>query len=99
MCLYRFTQEGLNNAFRHAGGKGQTVRAICNDEHIEIEVSDAGPGFDPNRKPADKYGLGLAGLRERIESLGGTLYIRSQPGGGARLTARFKVTDAEEAYG
>ena len=99
MCLYRFTQEGLNNAFRHAGGKGQTVRAICNDENIEIEVSDAGPGFDPNRKPADKYGLGLAGLRERIESLGGTLYIRSQPGGGARLTARFKVSDAEEAYG
>lgn len=73
ICIYRFVQEALNNGFRHGGGIGQGVRQTFDDGNIVIEVADRGPGFDPASIRPD--GLGLAGLRERIESLGGTFNI------------------------
>jgi signal transduction histidine kinase len=90
-CLYRFAQEALNNAYRHAGGRGQAVRATCRDNTIEVEVADRGPGFEPSSEIAGSR-LGLLGMRERVTSLGGTLEIDSRPGSGTRLTTRFKVT-------
>jgi len=89
-CLYRFAQEALNNAYRHAGGRGQTVRANCRGGTIEVEVIDAGPGFEPANKVLGSH-LGLLGMRERVVSLGGTLDIVSAPGAGTRLTTRFNV--------
>jgi signal transduction histidine kinase len=89
-CLYRFAQEGLNNAYRHAGGRRQALRAKYRANTIEVEVEDAGPGFEPESKIGGGR-LGLLGMRERITSLGGTLEIESRPGSGTRLTARFKV--------
>lgn len=89
-CLYRFTQEALNNAYRHAGGRGQAVRARCQHDTIEVEVADAGPGFEPGSESVGGR-LGLQGMRERVTSLGGTLEIESRPGVGTRLTARFKL--------
>ena len=47
ICAFRFVQEALNNAFRHAGGVGQRVRLRCNEDRVLLEVSDAGPGFEP----------------------------------------------------
>ncbi|MBN9220093.1 MAG: sensor histidine kinase [Mesorhizobium sp.] len=67
ISIYRFVQEGLNNAFRHGRGKDQAVRAGMRNGRLFVEVSDGGPGFDPARAE----GLGLAGLRERVESIGG----------------------------
>jgi signal transduction histidine kinase len=93
-CLYRFAQEALNNAYCHAGGCGQTVRAKYRAGSIEVEVADAGPGFDPGSENAGGR-LGLLGMRERVTSLGGTLEIESRPGLGARLTTRFKVTGSD----
>ncbi len=89
-CLYRFAQEALNNAYRHAGGRGQAVRAGCCAGTIEVEVADTGPGFEPGGENGGGR-LGLLGMRERIMSLGGTLEIESRPGLGTRLTTRFKV--------
>jgi signal transduction histidine kinase len=89
-CLYRFAQEALNNAWRHAGGHGQTVRGQCRGGTIEVEVADSGPGFEPGRAGAGDR-LGLLGMRERVASLGGTLEIVSRPGSGTRLTTRFEV--------
>jgi signal transduction histidine kinase len=93
-CLYRFAQEALNNAFRHGGGEGQRVRGTYVDGLLRVEVSDAGPGFDPDsdKRTAERR-LGLTGMRDRVASLGGALEIQSQPGRGTRLTARFKVSD------
>jgi signal transduction histidine kinase len=67
ISIYRFVQEGLNNAYRHGRAKDQAVRAGMKNGRLFVEVSDSGPGFDPARVD----GLGLAGLRERVESIGG----------------------------
>ncbi len=79
ICVYRFVQEALNNSFRHGGGIGQEVRQTLEDGSIIVEVKDEGPGFDPQQIRPE--GLGLAGLRERIESLGGQFSVKSSDGG------------------
>ena len=83
ICLYRFVQEGLMNAYRHAGGKGQRVDCRIEAGRLVVSVIDDGPGFEPGRPGG---GLGLAGLRERAESIGGEFRIDSAPGAGTRLT-------------
>lgn len=96
ITLYRLVQEALNNATRHAGGVGQAV-ALCYDAgRLHIEVSDAGPGFvDGGEAEWDKH-LGLVGMRERVESLGGNFRVASVPGQGTKIMADLSV-DGEEA--
>ncbi|RVD56074.1 MULTISPECIES: sensor histidine kinase [unclassified Mesorhizobium] len=88
ISIYRFVQEGLNNAYRHGKGKGQQVRATTKGGKLLVEVLDTGPGFDPARSE----GLGLAGLRERIESIGGQFETLSGPGG-TRLVITLSVEE------
>ncbi|TKB24966.1 MAG: sensor histidine kinase, partial [Mesorhizobium sp.] len=88
ISIYRFVQEGLNNAFRHGKGKGQQVRATMKGGKLLVEVQDTGPGFNPARSE----GLGLAGLRERIESIGGQFETLSGPGG-TRLVITLSVEE------
>lgn len=96
-CLYRFTQEALNNAYRHGGGRDQSVRARACGDTIEVEVTDGGPGFEPGDFIADGR-LGLFGMSQRIASVGGTLEIVSgRRGGGTRLTARFNLANYSSA--
>ncbi len=79
ICIYRFVQEALNNAYRHGGGVEQAVRATSHGGAVRVEVSDRGEGFDPTQvRPAS---LGLAGLKERIDSLGGEFDIITGEGG------------------
>ena len=85
--LYRFAQEGLNNAVRHAGGNGQAVSARVEGAQLVVEVCDEGPGFTETLDNKEQGGLGLAGLRDRVESFGGTLEIEPRDGGGTRLIA------------
>jgi signal transduction histidine kinase len=92
-CAYRFVQEALNNAFRHAGGAGQNVELSWDGDRLEIEVSDQGPGINGTCQASCGSGIGLTGLRDRIESLGGTMLIRSSPGQGTRLRASFQLND------
>jgi signal transduction histidine kinase len=87
-CIYRFVQEALSNAYRHAGARDQCVSARLNGK-LRVTVSDSGPGFVIDGKHAS--GLGLTGMRARIEALGGTLHIEADAGSGARLTALFDL--------
>ncbi|MBU0582996.1 MAG: sensor histidine kinase [Alphaproteobacteria bacterium] len=73
ICVYRFVQEALNNSARHAGGAGQAVVQHFEAGRLFIEVSDRGSGFDPAAVRPE--GLGLAGMRERVESLGGQFSV------------------------
>ena len=99
ICLFRFAQEGLNNAFRHAGGKGQQLSARCNGSMLEVEVNDSGPGFLVEQRLGENERIGLSGLRHRVESLGGSFNIQSVPGIGTRLGVRFPYALAGEKHG
>jgi signal transduction histidine kinase len=81
----------LNNAFRHAKGAGQAVNADCNEERIHIEVSDQGPGFDVNQAFDWESHLGLAGMRERAESLGGEFCVESRITQGSRVLVNLPL--------
>ncbi|WP_147448149.1 ATP-binding protein [Mesorhizobium sp. YM1C-6-2] len=79
ICVYRFVQEGLNNAFKHAGGIGQSVSCRLERSLLTVSVRDGGGGRTPTMA---EFGLGLTGMRDRVESLGGTVNIRQNKAGG-----------------
>ncbi len=90
ICAFRFVQEGLNNASRHADGVGLAVRLTCHDRLMTLTVRDGGPGLTDMQ--ADTIGgLGLSGLRDRVESLGGTFTARTHPDGGADITMTLET--------
>lgn len=89
-CLYRIAQEGLNNAYRHAGGSGQRLATTFKSNVLELDVSDTGGGF--SQEPRAGMRLGISGMRDRVTSVGGTFEIQSRPGQGTRLTARFDLS-------
>jgi signal transduction histidine kinase len=89
VCLFRFVQEGLANAFHHAGAIDQRVM-IELDGALTVSVSDGGPGLMA-RDDSSARGLGLLGLRARVEASGGTFGLQSKAGEGTRLTARFAL--------
>lgn len=84
-CLYRCIQEGLNNAYRHGGGREQLVRVVADRCKIVLTIKDAGPGVatDVSSRPIDT--LGITGLRSRIETLGGRFSIISSIGVGTTI--------------
>ena len=91
ICVYRFVQEGLNNAYRHAGDSPARVCAEVSEGVLFLAVEDEGPGFtDPQSRPE---GLGLSGLRDRVESLGGAFRIESRESGGARIAMRIGLDE------
>ncbi|HEY3312320.1 MAG TPA: ATP-binding protein [Anaerolineales bacterium] len=94
ITVYRLIQEALNNAQRHAGGLGQQVRVTSHEDGLVVEVSDQGPGFDTS-KPVDwdKH-LGLAGMRDRVESMGGLFRIESEINKGTRVIAHLMLKES-----
>ena len=94
ICVYRFVQEGLNNAFRHAGGIGQVVECMQNGPVLQVSVHDSG-GTAATGFPDIEAGLGLTGLRERVESLGGGLTVRKDRDAGTVISMNVPT---EEEY-
>ena len=79
ITLYRVLQESLANGFRHGGGVDQRVTLNMRDGELLVEIADCGKGFDPQATAVEGH-LGLAGMRERVEILGGTFSVQSTPG-------------------
>jgi len=92
ICAYRFVQEGLNNAFRHAGANGQTVTGRVDGRLLSLRVSDGGSGSSGRSRGR---GLGLTGLRERVESLGGT-FSMSRTASGTTVEMTVNLGQGEE---
>lgn len=87
--LFRIVQEGLTNAHRHAHAHTVTIGLTVAPQTVRVAVCDDGDGFDPDTTPA---GLGLSGMRERAELLGGTFTVTSRPGAGTELQALLPYT-------
>jgi signal transduction histidine kinase len=83
LAVYRVVQESLANAAKHAPGSAVRVRIDVDERSVGIEVVDRGGSRGPN----SVGGIGLLGMRERVEALGGKLKAGPQPGGGWRVEA------------
>jgi signal transduction histidine kinase len=81
ITLYRILQESLLNGYRHANGVNQQVRIHYDNTCVHVEITDGGQGFDIEAIP-DHGHLGIKGMRERIEVLGGDFKLYSAPGNG-----------------
>ena len=87
---YRVIQEALTNAMKHAAGSVVRVRLAVRAGALEIDVRDGG-AVVPSPLAASGLGLGLAGMRERVEALGGALDAGPRADGGWRLQARLPL--------
>jgi PAS domain S-box-containing protein len=79
MALFRIVQEGLTNIHRHSQSSTATIRLMVDQNHVQLEMRDAGKGL-PNPR-SDGYvaplGVGITGMRERVKQLGGQMKIDS----------------------
>lgn len=90
LCLYRVTQEALQNVVRHSSARAGLVNVKVADGLLWLTIVDDGVGFVVKRQAAS--GLGLTSMRERLRSVGGTLEITSEPTKGTRIDASVPVT-------
>ena len=89
--LYRIAQEALNNVCKHAEAKNASVILEQRDDLVRLIVEDDGRGFDVDSTfevSGDDRGMGLLGMKERAELLGGNIEIESAPGRGTTVFAR-----------
>jgi two-component system sensor histidine kinase DegS len=94
LVLFRVAQEALRNAWRHAQAARVDVTVEFGDRKARITVKDNGKGFDLPETTGDlvKQGrLGLAGMEERIQLVGGNLRIESRPGEGTTVVVEAPV--------
>jgi len=83
IALYYIAQEALNNTLKHASAQSVMIRLKNRKTSIVLEVEDDGRGFDP--KTADKGGMGLRNMQERVSAVGGKLKLESVPGEGTKI--------------
>jgi PAS domain S-box-containing protein len=86
--LYYIAQEALNNSLKHARAQVLQVALRLQGGTVRLEVADDGVGFDPATADG-RGGLGLRGMRERVQRLGGRLAIESAPGRGTRVSVEI----------
>jgi len=103
LAAYRIVQESLTNAIRHAGPATAAVSLGYGRDELRIEVTDTGRGLgDPgashlgDRGASRNGGHGLAGMRERAATVGGTLETGPGPAGGFRVAARLPLDGAHD---
>ncbi len=97
IAICRLIQEGLNNAFKHARGQGQSVGVRTAGPMLVVTVSDTGPGLpEPGQSVTQRIsvtGMGLVGLGARVKSVGGAITISgaSEKASGTTLQGEFPV--------
>ena len=92
--LFRVVQEAVFNIARHAHAKNASVSLRFKKSVIEVRVSDDGEGFDVEEAISSKdrpRGLGLLGMKERVELMSGILSIQSHPGGGTEIDIKIPL--------
>jgi signal transduction histidine kinase len=87
--VFRVAQESMTNIARHSRATHASVVVSVRDGRLRLVVEDDGVGFDPE---APTRRLGLAGIRERVEMLGGDLRIESSPGNGTAVVVDLEAS-------
>jgi signal transduction histidine kinase len=96
-ALFRAVQEAIVNITRHSQADAVLIQMSAEEAGITVEIEDDGIGFEPERveaEPGSLRGVGLLGMRERLEIIGGTLQIDSEPGGGTHVVMRVPTAVA-----
>lgn len=88
ITVYRVVQESLNNSFKHAGDAQRRVRIEASAGMVSLWVQDDGSGFDPT-EDQDESHLGMLGMRERVELIGGSFEVTAAPGQGTAVLVRI----------
>jgi signal transduction histidine kinase len=83
--LYRIVQEGLNNVVKHAQARNVRINVKYSEASACLELWDDGTGFDL-QAAGESGGMGLCGIEERVQKIGGSLTVESAPGAGTKLT-------------
>ena len=94
LACYRVVREAVTNIVKHARANHLAVSALTHADAFSVRIVDDGTGFDvvPAARQAVLDGhLGLMGMQERLEQVGGTLRIRSQKGGGTMVECRVPL--------
>lgn len=96
LTVYRIVQESLTNIGKYAQARHAVVSVQRHPGHVAVEIRDDGVGFVPSHLPAKSHGL--AGMRHRVEAVGGRFSVRSQPGQGTVVSATIpSENEAPEA--
>ncbi len=90
VVIYRVVQESLTNVVRHAEAENASVIITAERERVHLIIEDDGKGFDLAKLSTTDH-VGLAGMRERLELLGGSLRIESTLGRGTTVSARVPL--------
>jgi signal transduction histidine kinase len=86
-ALYRIVQEGLGNIFRHARASKVRIGIDFRDDAVGLSINDDGVGIGIGGVGlGTRVGFGMANLQQRVDDLGGTLSVRSEPGAGTSIT-------------
>jgi signal transduction histidine kinase len=92
VCVYRIVQEAFNNIVQHSGATACTVSLSAGGGVLRLVVEDNGRGLGLFPRPADtRQGLGLIGMRERAQALGGTFLIENAATGGTRISVTLPL--------
>lgn len=97
ITLFRLLQESLANGFRHGGATRQCVTLAMRDGELHVEVTDDGRGFVPGL-PGEEPHLGIAGMRERVEILGGTFAVDTTLDHGTVVRVSLPLAELEQAH-
>lgn len=111
--LYRVVQEAINNIARHAAARNVEINLELNEETAKVDIRDDGIGFDltelnasavkdleemEGTQPDNTRGLGIMGMQERIELLGGELEILTAPGNGTQIHILVPLRERSLVY-
>jgi signal transduction histidine kinase len=91
LCLYRVTQEALQNVVKHSGARNASVELRKEGNELQLRIADEGKGFEATAEPAGD-GLGLVSMRSRVRLVGGNISWDSTPGQGTQVNVRAPVT-------
>ena len=91
-CLYRVAQEALANVAKHAQASSvQIALTRPQPDRLVLRVADNGTGLDTLRADTPSDGVGIIGMRERVQMVGGAIRIEGRPGGGTTVEAQVPV--------